>query len=132
MHHLSTILVALVALLHVWILILEMFLWTKPQGLKAFRNTPEKAALTKVLAANQGLYNGFLAAGLIWSLVHPDPVMAIQLKAFFLGCVIVAALYGAWSVSRRILIIQGLPALVALAITLAFANPYMAVAPVSG
>jgi putative membrane protein len=121
-----------VALLHVWILILEMFLWTKPQGLKAFRNTPEKAELTKVLAANQGLYNGFLAAGLLWSLVHPDPVMAFQLKAFFLGCVIVAALYGAWSVSRRILIIQGLPAFIALAITLALANPYMAVAPVSG
>lgn len=132
MHHLSTILVALVALLHVWILILEMFLWTKPLGLKAFRNTLEKAVLTKVLAANQGLYNGFLAAGLIWSLVHPDPVMAFQLKAFFLGCVIVAALYGAWSVSRRILIIQGLPAFIALAITLAFANPYMAVAPASG
>jgi putative membrane protein len=131
-HHLSTILVALVALLHVWILILEMFLWTKPQGMKAFRNTPERAALTKVLAANQGLYNGFLAAGLLWSLVHPDPVMAFQLKAFFLGCVIVAALYGAWSVSRRILIIQGLPAFIALAITLALANPYMAVAPVSG
>jgi putative membrane protein len=125
LHLFSAILVAFVALLHLWILILEMFLWTRPQGLKAFGNTPEKAALTRVLAANQGLYNGFLAAGLIWSLVHPDPVMAFQLKAFFLGCVIVAALYGAWSASRRILIIQGLPALVALAITLSLANPYL-------
>lgn len=110
---LASILVALVALLHVYILVLEMFLWTKPQGLKAFRMRPEQAEATKVMAANQGLYNGFLAAGLIWALVHPNPDFSYQLKLFFLGCVFVAALYGAVSVNRRILFIQGLPALVA-------------------
>jgi putative membrane protein len=122
---LSNIIIGLVALLHIWFLVLEMFLWTRPQGLKTFRNTPEKAEITRVLAANQGLYNGFLAAGLIWAIVHPDPVMGFQLKVFFATCVVLAALYGAYSVSRRILYIQGLPALLALAITVAFANPYL-------
>src|ERR1044072_5733351 len=83
-------LVALVAALHVYFLVLEMFLWTKPLGLKTFRNTPEKAQDSAVLAANQGLYNGFLAAGLIWGLVHPNPDLAWQIKMFFLVCVIVA------------------------------------------
>jgi putative membrane protein len=77
-------LVALVAALHVYFLVLEMFFWTKPLGLKTFRNTPEKAADSTVLAANQGLYNGFLAAGLIWGLVQSDPAMAFQIKVFFL------------------------------------------------
>ena len=90
----ANVLVALVAALHVFFLILEMFLWDKPQGLKVFRNTPEKAEITKVLAANQGLYNGFLAAGLIWGLVHGNPAFAFQIKAFFLLCVIVAGAYG--------------------------------------
>lgn len=115
----AAILTALVALLHGYILYLEMFLWTKPQGLRTFGMTPEKAEETKVLGANQGLYNGFLAAGLLWSLVHPDPGSAYELKVFFLGCVIVAALYGAWSASRKILFTQGLPAIVAMIVVLA-------------
>jgi putative membrane protein len=125
MDMISDSLVAIVALLHLGFLYLEMVLWTKPYGLKAFRNTPEKAEITRVLAANQGLYNGFLAVGLVWSLLTFSPVFAFELKLFFLGCVIVAALFGAATVSRRILFIQGLPAIVALAMTMAFANPYM-------
>ncbi len=107
-------LVALVALLHVYFLILEMFLWTRPTGLRTFGNTPEKAQTSAVLAANQGLYNGFLAAGLVWGLLHPDPAFSFQIKMFFLLCVIVAGLYGGYSVSRRIVMVQALPALVAL------------------
>ena len=110
----ENVLVALVAALHVFFLILEMFLWDKPLGLKIFRNTPEKAEMTKVLAANQGLYNGFLAAGLIWGLVHDNPAFAFQVKAFFLLCVIVAGAYGAATVSTRILMVQALPAAIAL------------------
>jgi len=112
----ANILVALVAALHAYFLILEMFLWDKPLGLKTFRNTPEKAEITKVLAANQGLYNGFLAAGLIWGLVHGNPAFAFQIKAFFLLCVIVAGAYGAATVSTRILIVQALPAAIALVV----------------
>jgi len=107
-------LVALVALLHVYFLVLEMFLWTKPLGLKTFRNTQEKANDSAVLAANQGLYNGFLAAGLFWGLLHPTSALAFQIKVFFLLCVIVAGAYGAYSVSRRILFVQALPAALAL------------------
>lgn len=110
----ANILVALVAALHVFFLILEMFLWDKPLGLKVFRNTPERAEMTKVLAANQGLYNGFLAAGLIWGLVHGNPAFAFQVKAFFLLCVIVAGGYGAATVSTRILMVQAAPAVIAL------------------
>lgn len=105
----------LVALLHLGFLVLEMFLWTKPLGLRIFRNTPERAELTKVLAANQGLYNGFLAAGLAWGLVAGSQ----PFKVFFLGCVIVAGAYGAWSVSRRIFWVQAAPAAVALGALLA-------------
>ncbi|WP_428247185.1 DUF1304 domain-containing protein [Ferrovibrio sp.] len=112
---LATILTALVAALHLWFLVLEMFLWTRPLGLKSFRNTPERAAETAVLAANQGLYNGFLVAGLIWGLLHPAPEMALQIKTFFLLCVIVAGAYGAYSFSRRILFVQAVPAVLALA-----------------
>jgi putative membrane protein len=125
MHLLSDILVATVALLHIFFLVLEMFLWTKPYGLRTFGNTHEQAQTMKVLAANQGLYNGLLAAGLIWSLTVFSPLFEFDIKMFFLGCVIVAALYGGYSVSRRILMVQGLPALVALVITIAFANPYL-------
>lgn len=107
----ATVLVVLVALLHAYFLVLEMFLWTRPLGLKTFRNTPEKAETTRVLAANQGLYNGFLAAGLIWGLVTAQGNVVV----FFLLCVIVAALYGAWSVNKRIFFVQGLPAIAALA-----------------
>jgi len=110
----ANLLVALVAVLHVYFLILEMFLWTRPLGLKTFRNSPEKAAETSVLAANQGLYNGFLAAGLAWGLVQGVPAFAFQIKAFFLLCVIVAGVYGAITVSRRILYVQAAPAALAL------------------
>ena len=110
----AQILVALVALLHVYILVLEMFLWTKPQGLRTFRNTPEKAEITRVLAANQGLYNGFLAAGLFWGLFTAQWNVVV----FFLSCVIVAALYGAYSVNKRIFFVQGVPAIAALAAVL--------------
>jgi putative membrane protein len=107
-------LVAVVAALHVFFLVLEMFLWDKPLGLKIFRNTIEKATDSKVLAANQGLYNGFLAAGLVWGLFHPNPALAFQIKIFFLLCVIVAGAYGAATVSRRILYVQAAPAALAL------------------
>jgi putative membrane protein len=110
----ANLLVALVGILHVYFLVLEMFLWTKPLGLKTFRNTPEKAADSAVLAANQGLYNGFLAAGLVWGLVQGVPGFAFQIKVFFLLCVIVAGIYGAATVSRRILYVQAAPAALAL------------------
>ena len=110
----ANIVVALVAALHVYFLILEMFLWTKPLGLKTFRNSLEKATASAVLAANQGLYNGFLAAGLVWGLVQSNPGFAFQIKMFFLLCVIVAGVYGAVTVSRRILWVQAAPAAIAL------------------
>lgn len=110
----SKILVALVALEHVYILVLEMFLWTTPRGMKAFGMTKELATTTKALAANQGLYNGFLAAGLAWGVIHPDAVFGHQLQLFFLVCVIVAAVYGSLTAKRSILYIQGAPALIAL------------------
>jgi putative membrane protein len=114
MIYLANALVALVAALHLYFLVLEMFLWTKPAGMKAFGLSPEKAADSAVLAANQGLYNGFLAAGLVWGLVHGSPAFAFQIKVFFLLCVIVAGVYGAISVSRKILFVQALPAAIAL------------------
>jgi putative membrane protein len=114
MNWIANLLVALVAALHVYFLVLEMFLWTKPLGLKTFNNTPEKAQESAVLAANQGLYNGFLAAGLIWGLVQAVPGFAFQIKVFFLLCVIVAGVYGAATVSRRILVVQAAPAALAL------------------
>jgi len=100
----------LVAALHVYFLVLEMFLWTRPLGLKTFRNTPEKAQATRVLAANQGLYNGFLAAGIIAGLVLAQPVLV----TFSLLCVVVAGAYGAYSVSPRIFYVQAVPAIAAL------------------
>ena len=114
MTFIANILVAVVAALHVYFLILEMFLWTRPLGLKTFRNSIEKATESAVLAANQGLYNGFLAAGLVWGLLHPNPAFAFQIKIFFLLCVIVAGAYGAATVSRRILYVQAAPAALAL------------------
>ena len=90
-----------------------MFLWDKPYGLKAFGNTPEKAQLTKVMAQNQGLYNGFLAAGLFWSLVAPASY-AVALANFFLACVLVAGMYGGLTASKKIIFIQAVPALLAL------------------
>jgi putative membrane protein len=110
----ANLLVALVAALHVYFLVLEMFLWTKPLGLRTFRNSIEKATDSAVLAANQGLYNGFLAAGLVWGLAAGIPAFTFQIKTFFLLCVIVAGLYGAATVSRRILWVQAAPAAIAL------------------
>jgi putative membrane protein len=107
-------LVALVALIHAYILVLEMFLWQSPRGLKAFGTTPDEARTMATLAANQGLYNGFLAAGLVAGLLLPEP-SAFAFKVFFLGCVIVAGIYGGATVSRRILVVQALPAALALA-----------------
>ena len=110
----ATSLVALVGLLHVYILVLEMFLWTAPQGRKAFGLTPEFAEQTRVLAANQGLYNGFLAAGLIWSVLQPLPEFAWQIALFFLACVAVAGIYGAATASPKILFVQTVPAVIAM------------------
>ena len=112
----ATILVALVALEHIWFMILEMFLWRTDTGMKTFGTTKEYAEASATLAANQGLYNGFLAAGLIWSL-YPTP-HAPALKIFFLACVIVAGLYGAATVKPKIALVQALPAALALAAVL--------------
>lgn len=111
------IVVALVALLHVWFLVLEMFLWDKPAGLRAFGQTLEAARASKVLAANQGLYNGFLAAGLLWSLVLGPAGRHVTL--FFLACVLVAGVFGAITASRKILYVQALPAAIAIGLVLA-------------
>ena len=109
---LANTVVAAVALLHVYILVLEMFLWDKPAGLRAFGNSQAAAAATKVLAANQGLYNGFLAAGLVWGLSLG--AAGTSVKVFFLLCVLVAGLYGAATASRKILFVQALPAALCL------------------
>jgi putative membrane protein len=109
------IIVGFVVLLHVYFLVLEMFLWEKPAGRKSFRTTAEFAAQSKTLAANQGLYNGFLAAGLVWGLFAGDEV-----KIFFLSCVIIAGVFGAFTVSKRIFYIQALPALIGLVLLLIF------------
>ena len=110
----ANIVIAIVAILHIYFLILEMFLWTKPAGLRAFGQTLEKAKDSAVLAANQGLYNGFLAVGLIWGLLHPSTATGFQIKTFFLICVIIAGVYGAATASRKILYVQALPAVIAL------------------
>lgn len=112
----ANIAVGLVAALHLYFLALEMFLWDKPLGLRTFRMTPEYAKASRTLAANQGLYNGFLVAGLAWGLALGAAGDAI--KIFFLGCVIVAGAFGALTVSRRILWVQALPGAVALALVL--------------
>ena len=108
--------VAVLALLHLYFLVLEMFLWGKPAGRRAFGLTPEFAAATRALAANQGLYNGFLAAGLGWGLWLGAEGMAIKL--FFVGCVVVAGLFGAVTANRKILFVQALPAVLALVLLL--------------
>jgi putative membrane protein len=114
----ANILVALIGLLHVYILVLEMFLWETPRGLRAFGNTPASAAATKVLAANQGLYNGFLAAGLFWGLFGGGK----SVQVFFLLCVLVAGVYGGLTANRRILFIQAIPAAIALGFVLLFGS----------
>jgi putative membrane protein len=112
--------VGLVALEHLYFLYLEMFLWTTPKGLKTFRMTPEKAEASKVLAANQGLYNGFLAAGLVFGTLYPDALAGRHIQLFFLACVVVAGCYGAATVGKRLFLIQAVPALIAFAVVLLF------------
>jgi putative membrane protein len=114
----AAVLVAVVAAIHVYIVILEMFLWRTPRGLKSFGTTQAFADESATLAANQGLYNGFLVAGLVWGLLAADPT-GFQVKLFFLGCVIVAGVYGAATVSRRILVVQAIPAALAMVALLA-------------
>jgi putative membrane protein len=109
---LADLLTALVAALHVYFLVLEMFLWDRPTGRRIFGTTPEFAAASRSLAANQGLYNGFLAAGLVWGLWLGSSGTSV--KVFFLCCVVIAGVYGAYSVSRRILLVQAAPAALAL------------------
>lgn len=116
MSTIANVVVGLVALLHVYFMVLEMFLWDKPAGLRAFGQTREAAAASKVLAANQGLYNGFLAAGLFWGLgLGPD---GRGVKLFFLGCVLIAGLFGAATANRKIVFIQAIPAAIGLALVL--------------
>jgi putative membrane protein len=109
----ANVVVGLVAALHLYFLVLEMFLWNKPYGRKTFGLTPEFAAASASLAANQGLYNGFLAAGLIWGLLLGG-YAGFHVKLFFLSCVIIAGIYGAITVNKRFLFIQAIPALIAL------------------
>jgi putative membrane protein len=120
LNQVANVLVALMALLHVYILVLEMFLWTTPRGRRAFGTTPEFAEQSKVLAANQGLYNGFLAAGLIWGLTLGPAGYGIKL--FFLGCILVAGLYGGFTATRKILFIQAIPAAISMGVLLLAAN----------
>jgi putative membrane protein len=115
MNLLANVLVALVALLHLGFLYLEMFLWDKPRGLRTFNMTAEVAKQSKTLAMNQGLYNGFLAAGLIWGIFAGDAV-----KIFFLSCVIIAGIFGALTVSKRIFYVQAIPAILGLLVVLIF------------
>lgn len=114
----ASILVGLVAVIHVYILVLEMFLWDTPKGRKVFNTTPAFSAESKVLAANQGLYNGFLAAGLIWSLLLGVGASGRPVALFFLACVLVAGIYGALTATRKILYVQALPAALAIAAVL--------------
>lgn len=116
MSMLANAVVGIIALLHVYILVLEMFLWDKPAGLRAFGQTQQAATATKVLAANQGLYNGFLAAGLFWGLSLG--AAGLNVKIFFIGCVLVAGLYGAATANKKILFIQAVPAAIGLGLLL--------------
>ena len=112
----ANIVIVIVALLHLYFLVLEMFLWDKPAGLRAFGQTKEQAAVSKVLAANQGLYNGFLAAGLFWGVSMGDAGFGV--KVFFLSCILAAGLFGGATASRKILIVQALPAVIGLILLL--------------
>jgi len=116
MHTAANLAVVLLALLHFYFLVLEMFLWEKPAGRRAFGTTAEFAASTRALAANQGLYNGFLVAGLLWGLWLGAEGFA--LKLFFVGCIIVAGLFGAATASRKILLVQAVPGAIVLALLL--------------
>jgi len=112
----AAVFVVAVAGLHVYFLVLEMFLWTTPFGRRTFRTTLEFAQSSRALAANQGLYNGFLAAGLIWGLIAYGVQTGRPILTFFLVCIVIAGVYGAATVSRRILLVQAVPALVAAAL----------------
>lgn len=114
MHSLATLLIGFVALLHLLFLVLEMFLWETKFGLRTFGMTKEVAASSAVLARNQGLYNGFLSAGLIWSFFIPEVEFQLSVRIFFLVCIIIAGVFGALTAKRSILYIQSLPALLAL------------------
>lgn len=114
----SQVFVGFVALLHLYFLYLEMFLWTKPKGLKIFGQSLEQAQASAKLAANQGLYNGFLAAGLIWGLLEPSEIHAKSVHIFFLSCIVIAGLYGTMSVNKKILYVQALPAVISLGLVL--------------
>ena len=112
----ANIVIVLVALAHIYFLVLEMFLWDKPAGLRAFGQSLEKAKATQVLAANQGLYNGFLAAGLVWGLSLG--AQGFGVKVFFLACVLAAGVFGAATASRKILFVQAFPAAIGLVLVL--------------
>ena len=122
MRVLLAVLTAVIALLHLWFLTLEMFLWQRPLGLATFHQTAEQAAASASLAANQGLYNGFLAAGLLWSFFIADLRWSLRVRAFFLICVLVAGVFGGLTAIRSILFIQALPALIALTVLLVVAR----------
>ncbi|MFM6928386.1 MAG: DUF1304 domain-containing protein [Bdellovibrio sp.] len=113
MGHIISFLVGLIAVEHVYFLILEMFLWNTPKGRKAFGMTEEFANTTAVMAKNQGLYNGFLAAGLVWSFFAPE-AMALPLRIFFLSCIVIAGVYGGLTVNKKIAVLQAGPAFIAL------------------
>jgi len=129
MYTFATVLVALLALLHVYILVLEMFLWTSRRGRQAFGTTAEFAEASKVLAANQGLYNGFLAAGLGWALLTGGDE-GYRIAMFFLGCILVAGIYGGITANRRILFIQAVPALVTMLVLSVAVSSHAAIAGV--
>ena len=112
----SAVLAGVVAALHLYFLVLEMFLWTTPYGMKTFARSREEQESSKTLAANQGLYNGFLVAGLVWSLVAA-PLLVCPLRIFFFGCVVVAGVYGGATVNKKILFVQAVPAAIGLALT---------------
>lgn len=111
----AAVLTALVALLHLYFLVLEMFLWNTPYGRRVFGLTPDFAAASRALAMNQGLYNGFLAAGLLWGMA--EGAAGVPVRLFFLGCVVVAGVFGGLTASRKILLVQALPGAVALGLT---------------
>ena len=118
MTFLSLVCVLVVAALQFYFMILEMYYWSRPLGLRLFRQSQQDADRSRVLAQNQGLYNGFLACGLIWGLLHPDPSFGFQVKVCFLLFILLAGLFGAWTVSRKIFFFQALPALVTLSLVL--------------
>ena len=115
MQSFSVYLVAFVAIEHLCFLYLEMFMWTRPLGRRVFGLSKGDAQTTRTLALNQGLYNGFLSAGLVWGLLHSNAIFGLQIQQFFLFCVLVAAIVGGLTVKRSILLMQGLPAMLALA-----------------